>query len=545
MLATRYFRAPQFSCCLIVTLAVCTCSAFASTSGASSDALLREYNAAIAQKQPTDKIRKLEQFAWTTSGPLRADALEVVVWEYLRAGNNARALTWANELNLADKANPLALAVICQEAQHSSQTKAEREQLHRMASQGERALPRLRHPVGMSDTDFAALRRQASIMLERASGQPMSQGGDRATARWDRANSARNDSGAAHSSAKAVAHTSADLDNVQRMYRRAMADLKHKNSNHRQDFWDLARAVVLSGGSIQGHPVAEDARICYLRDGGTNAGWNQFLIAAAAANPSLAPSARFASSHAGSGINVGPANTLAQASRHTQTASMRPVIVTAKPKPTTTASHPGQGEQVWADSKMADPGIVRRTRVVTGPMSLGILIETSLTAKGRRGALGDTLVDMLRHMGDDDEAFILTYDNDLVFEQDLTGDPKQLDEAMQEIKPHSGAKLDEAVAFAAGHLARIAKNPNRILLVISDGRNVDSHTPALQTSGMINASGVRIYCIGIGVDRLDGRSHLQALSEGTGGQSDFISDSSQLRGATRQIAQNIGIDFRF
>jgi hypothetical protein len=178
-------------------------------------------------------------------------------------------------------------------------------------------------------------------------------------------------------------------------------------------------------------------------------------------------------------------------------------------------------------------------------MSLGILIETSLTAEGRHGALGNTLVDMLRHMDDEDEAFILTYDNDLVFEQDLTGDPEQLDQAMQQIRPRRGAKLDEAVAFAAGHLARIAKNPNRVLLVISDGKNVDSHPPALQTSGQISAAGVRIYCIGIGVDKVDGRSHLQALSAGTGGQSDFISDSSQFRGATRQIAQNIGIDFRF
>lgn len=220
-------------------------------------------------------------------------------------------------------------------------------------------------------------------------------------------------------------------------------------------------------------------------------------------------------------------------------------MVTTKPNRPPAKPLPSENEQVWANSKMASPGIVRKTRVVTGPMSLGILIETSLTAKGRHGALGNPLVDMLRHMGDDDEAFILSYDNDLVFEQDVTNDPKQLDEALQEIRPKSGAKLDEAIAFAAGHLARIAKNPNRVLLVISDGRNMDDHSPTQLTSGRINASGVRIYCIGIGVDKVDGRSHLQALSAGTGGESNFISDSSQFRGATRQVAQNIGIDFRF
>lgn len=329
------------------------------------------------------------------------------------------------------------------------------------------------------------------------------------------------------------------------MYRQAMADLKRKNSNHRQDFWELARAVVLSGGSLQGHPIADEARSRYLKDGGTNAGWNQFLIAAAAGNPSLAPSARFASSRVGTLDSPTHATAVSHANQHPQTASVQSAMVTTKPARPPATSRPAQGEQVWADSKLASPGIVRRSRVVTGPISLGILIETSLTAKGQRGALGNTLVDMLRHMGDDDEAFILTYDNDLVFEQDLTGDPQQLDQAMQEIRPRNGAKLDEAVGFAAGHLARIAKNPNRILLVISDGRNVDTHVTAEQTSGMINASGVRIFCIGIGVDRAGGRSHLQALSQGTGGQSDFISDSSQFRGATRQMAQNIGIDFRF
>jgi hypothetical protein len=152
---------------------------------------------------------------------------------------------------------------------------------------------------------------------------------------------------------------------------------------------------------------------------------------------------------------------------------------------------------------------------------------------------------MLRHMGDDDEAFILTYDNQMVFKQDLTNDPNQLDEALQDIHARTGARLDEAVTFAAGHLARIARNPNRVLLVISDGRNVDDHSSPLRTSGLISAAGVRIYCIGIGVGTHGERSHLQALSAGTGGQSDFISDSSQFRGATKQIAQNIGIDFRF
>ncbi len=178
-------------------------------------------------------------------------------------------------------------------------------------------------------------------------------------------------------------------------------------------------------------------------------------------------------------------------------------------------------------------------------MSFGILVETSLAHRDNRAAVVNSLSDMLRRMNEQDEAFILTYDNNLVFEQDLTSDPKQLEEAMENIKPQRGAVLDDAVAFAAGHLARIAKYPNRVLLVISDGRNVDSHSSPLQTSAMINAAGVRIYCIGVDVTDMEGQYRLRALASSTGGQATFISTPGQFRNATREIAQNMGIDFRF
>ena len=178
-------------------------------------------------------------------------------------------------------------------------------------------------------------------------------------------------------------------------------------------------------------------------------------------------------------------------------------------------------------------------------MSLGILMETSLAGKENRGAVVNSLVDMLRRLNERDEAFILTYDNNLVFEQDLTSDPQQLEDALAEIKPQHGAVLDDAVAFAAGHLARIAKYPNRVLLVISDGRNVDSQASPVQTSAEINAAGVRIFCIGVDVSESEGLYRLRQLAASTGGQSRFISTPGQFRDATRYIAQNIGIDFRF
>jgi hypothetical protein len=72
-------------------------------------------------------------------------------------------------------------------------------------------------------------------------------------------------------------------------------------------------------------------------------------------------------------------------------------------------------------------------------MSLGILVETSLANRENRSAVVNSLIDMLRRRNDRDEAFVLTYYNNLVFAQDLTNDPQQLEQALESIKPQKGA----------------------------------------------------------------------------------------------------------
>ncbi len=491
---------------------------------------LSEYTSAVARAQSADRIRDLQRFAWNASGPLRVDALEFIVWEYLRAGNRDHALTWANELQVADQGNALALALICEEMQNPTHAKMNPDRLLNTAKQGINAIPQLRRPLGMSESDFARLRQQTLAMLKGAAGYAELQRKNNLAARSDLR--------------EAVA---LDPDRVSGVYALAVADLSGKNPDLKDGYWNLARAVQLSRGTPQGTQLAQYARSRYVNDGGTNAGWDQFLVAAAAANRDMAPKTHVTTNDSVTSSRTREARAAAvqqppaTASRQKKTSSVakasNPQVNVGKAK-----SNPGPA---LAESTTPPHPIIRPHRVSSGPISLGILIETSLTQKGSRSSIVGVLTDMLRHMSDDDEAFVLTYDNHLVFEQDLTTDPQQLDEAMENIKPGKGAVLDEAVAFAAGHLARIAKYPNRVLLIVSDGRNVDSHDSPVRTSAQINAARVRIYCIGMEVSESDGRYRLQALSSSTGGRSEFISSPQQFRQATKQIAQNMGIDFHF
>jgi hypothetical protein len=520
MLSTK-LSTPGFETARVVSLVVLVILPIAPVAfGQSSGNELSLYTDAVAHAQPAERLILLERFAvHAQPGPLKVDALEMVIWHYLQQGQVGRAGSWANQLAATDENNPVAIALLANDSRPAVENgNIKPERLLKTASHGLEMLPSLQRPLGMNGADFELLKRQSYAMLSSAAGLAELRMKDFVAAR-------------------VYLHNAivVEPNNAQDLYDLGLADLNGSDPNRQEGYWSLARAVNLSQGTPHGVEMARDARARYVKDGGSTTDWNQFLAAAAAPNTGGATSTMVASTPPPS-VPRPPSS------------SKQPVAASVRPPPA--AAKPGKTQpppSVWADNTISSQPPVPKRRVLStsGPMSFGILVETSLANKENRGAVINSLTDMVRRLNDRDEAFILTYDNNIVFEQDLTSDPTQLEQAMENIKPQKGAVLDDAVAFAAGHLARIAKYPNRVLLVISDGRNVDSHASPTQTSAEINAAGVRIYCIGLDVTDAEGQYRLRQLAASTGGKSDFISTPGQFRNATRYIAQNLGIDFRF
>jgi len=168
------------------------------------------------------------------------------------------------------------------------------------------------------------------------------------------------------------------------------------------------------------------------------------------------------------------------------------------------------------------------------------LIETSLLTHQNRDAIIATLKDLVRHLRAEDEAAILVFSDQLDFEQDLTANDSLLEQAMSSLHPRPGKALLDGVAFAAGHLRRIGKNSNRVLLVISDGHS--EHESAQPISAEIK--GVRIDCIGLNADGADQRQLLQRLASYTGGESAFASGPQEFRTVAVRLAQNLGLAIR-
>jgi hypothetical protein len=376
--------------------------------------------------------------------------------------------------------------------------------------------------------------------------------------------------------AKAVA---ASPNDAQLVYALSLADLSGEKPDRPRGYWLLAKAVNLAGGAAAARQVEEFGRKKYKEDGGTDRDWDQYLASTASPTASAAVVIRTSDVARVSDARKNGSETRATQARATTSEKRRehgsPTRATPSRATKTAAPAKGKGREPKEVAKKSEPvrssksgwkgepepepvsseaanalppisGDAQTRPPRTGtPVSLGILLETSLTGKGTRDAIVYSLSDLVRHFGPQDEGFILSFSDDLVFEEDLTGDTQRLQKAMDEIKPHPGTALLDAVGFAAGHLRRISQNDSRVLLVISDGRNADSRIPGHLASSTIRASGVRIYCIGVDVGGTESMSRLQALATGTGGTASFITAPDQFRAAAQRVAGSIGIPFQF
>lgn len=518
---------------LICVLSVYVLSAMAAAQSGTTS--LELYASAMKQPRLSEQIAALEQFiARAGNDFLKQDALEVLIWDYTRMGNQGHAQQHAAELLKTDPANPVAIAALPVESERRSDLNAGKQGRERIAAAQAAltALENLRNPEGMLPGDFAALRRHVESSLNGILG----------LAYVER----RLYQQALTPLQQAVA---VDPQNPQFAYALGLALLYSKDANQQNAFVYLARAADLTQGTPSGRQIAEFARKEYRKAGGSDGDWNRYLAAAVVPRREATSTASVASarqpvtaSHPASapGGTVTASSSTSEATNRSASPVPRKSAKLVPPSLPPSAIPP-------ASSNGPHPTVMPRVkplgiRAPYAPVSLGILIETALLTKHNRPIIIATLRDIIEHLRGDDEAAILVFSNQLDFEQDLTTNDQLLDQAMDSLKPKRGEALLQGIAFAAGHLKRIGKNPNRVLLVISDGRSRDLSRDSLPLSAQLQ--GVRVYCIGFNANGADQRALLERLASYSGGQASFADDPEQLRMVAMQMAGFLGVQSR-
>ncbi len=495
-----------------------------SLAGAQADTRdLDSYRAAIQQPRTADHIAALQRYvAASHGGALRQAALEWLIWDYERTGRRSEAATTANQLLAADPDNALALAALSdRDMQVILVTRGSPDGTLSKAQRGLASLDRMRSPEGMPSSEFGLLTVQIAGVLNGVVGQAYVLQEHYVEARLPLRRAIR-----------------LFPDNPQYAYALGVADVLGDDPNGGEGYWYLARAVNLTRDPALRQQISDYARNLYQRSGGTADQWNRFVAAAVTSTQYQAPVTATAQAKpapkAAAPVAATRAPRQAAKTKPEQTASRRRKSK-SEPVPRTDEELPAE---VAAVPEMRKPLAPR----AGGPISLGILIEAT-DARRNRKVLLNGLSDIVRHLRPGEEAFILSFGQELEFEQDLTANYRLLERAIDDIKPRSGAALFDAVSFAAGHLKRIARNDNRVLLVISDGRNAGGKTSPLEMAAEIH--GVRIYCIGMDVTAAQSKYLLSALASNTGGWASFISDPGQFIAASQQMAQVMGLATAF
>ncbi len=498
-----------------------------------------DYTAAASKAAPADRIAALEKFlAAHPQSALKLDALELLVWNSRTAGSIADLEHWTSQLLEASPANPLAAAVVIGNSLPIGNPEPPADRAKRAIS----ALDHFDRPEGFSHPDFAAMRNFVVATLNGVVGYSYFEQKEFASAR-------------------PYLRKAVELapNNSQFVYTLALSDLLGDNPDQAEGFKYLARSVNLTKGTAAGESLAQFARKKYEDSGGTNSDWDKYLAntvvpgsPANGAEPVISasvtqPAASQPSQPAPSQPTPAPRPS---ASAPSGTPSSQPATSAAGSQP---APRGKNSEAAMATPPPPPPAPEPKYRVLPprqipeltkgAPISVGLLIQSALAQKQTREPIVYSLTDLIRRLHENDEAFVMSFSRGLVFDQDLTSNDKALESAMDSIAPQPGAAIYDAVTFAAGHLNRIARNKNRVLVVISGEGDRNSGVSPLELSSELNVSGVRIYCIGLDIYSQSDQARLEQLAGYTGGRAFFISGPDQVRSALRSIATDLGIAY--
>jgi VWFA-related protein len=181
------------------------------------------------------------------------------------------------------------------------------------------------------------------------------------------------------------------------------------------------------------------------------------------------------------------------------------------------------------------------------PVSIGILIDSSGSMYDKRAAVNQAALDLVKLSNPQDEAFLVDFSWEAFIDQDFTSDTEKLKQGLGYIKSSGGTAIYDALVASADYLAKNAKHPKQVLLVVTDGEdNASSATLEDAIRRIQDLDGPTIYCVGLlfgpDTDKAEARHArrvLEALAEQTGGLPYFPKNLKEVDPIAAEVAQDI------
>jgi Ca-activated chloride channel homolog len=184
--------------------------------------------------------------------------------------------------------------------------------------------------------------------------------------------------------------------------------------------------------------------------------------------------------------------------------------------------------QVFEDG--VEQKITHFERETSTPLRIGLILDTSNSARRaleyEKEAASEFAFLVLRSGGTKNEVFLQSFDASSSVIQDFTNDPEVLNEKIQNLKSGGGKALYDAIYSACRDKMRKtgpAEDMRRVLIVMSDGLDVQSQHTLDSAISMARMSETMIYTVGTAAYGFTnpGDKLLDDISAGTGGYASF------------------------
>ena len=181
------------------------------------------------------------------------------------------------------------------------------------------------------------------------------------------------------------------------------------------------------------------------------------------------------------------------------------------------------------------------------PVSMGILVDNSGSMRDKRAAVNTAALDLVKASNPQDEAFIVNFSDEAFIDQDFTSDLGKLRDGLAHIDSKGGTALYDAVVASADQLAKGAKRPKQVLLIVTDGEDNASSLNLEQTIRRVqDLQGPVVYSIGLlfgdeggGREAHRAKRALQLLSNETGGIAYFPKSLEYVDQICAEVAHDI------
>ena len=164
------------------------------------------------------------------------------------------------------------------------------------------------------------------------------------------------------------------------------------------------------------------------------------------------------------------------------------------------------------------------------PLRIGLLVDTSNSArfelKYEKDAATEFAYTMLRGLNSRNQIFLESFDANAALLQDFTNNPDDINEKLRKLKAGGGKAVYDAIYDACKHEIMKAgprEQTRRVLILISDGIDVESKHSLEEAVSMAHRAETSIYTIGNTAYGFDnpGAKYLEKVAEDTGGASFF------------------------